>query len=167
MQIRGINDSYFDVAALGTDFSVKQFEYFDGLQQVLDYNGQLSDYFYSLSNLLLIALEDNNFSARLEYFDYLLQRILDYSDRLGKCFYTVSDLLLAAFEDNDFLVKHFECLDCLQQRLLDYNECLEKLCKVALSTAEALEAGELSFRQSSSKILSLLELPDFSLHQPL
>jgi hypothetical protein len=149
------------------NFSAKQYEYFDCLQQLLDHNSQLSDYFYALSNLLLVALEDADLSARFEYLDHLQRRLLRYSDQLGKCFYTISDLLLAALEDSDFSAKHFEYLDCLQQRLLDYNDRLEKLCKVASSTAEALEAGELSFRQASSKTLRLLELPDFSLHEPL
>jgi tetracycline 7-halogenase / FADH2 O2-dependent halogenase len=145
------------------------------------------DGLYALSDLLLKALEDDDFSAkRFEYLERLQQRLLDYNDRLVHCSYIAfSDFalwnawyrvwsfggLLNVFRIKKIQDQYKETGELAYfDDLSDPNylgslcpglQQYEELFDTAASAVEAVGEGKLSNIEAASKILSLFEQPDF------
>ncbi|MEH2302726.1 MAG: tryptophan 7-halogenase [Nostoc sp.] len=145
------------------------------------------DGLYALGDLLLKALEDNDFSAqRFEYFNHLQQRLLDYNDRLVHCSYIAfSDFalwnawyrvwsfggLLNVFRIKKMQDQYKETGDLASLNGLNNPSYLGSLCpgsrqyeelfNAAASAVEAVGEGKLSSNVAANKILSLFEQPDF------
>ncbi|MBE9104444.1 tryptophan 7-halogenase [Nostoc cf. edaphicum LEGE 07299] len=140
-----------------------------------------------LADLLLKAVEDDNFSAqRFEYVERLQQRLLDYNDRLINCSYiafsnfdlwnawyrvwligaTLGTLRLKKAHTKYLKTGNQSFLSALDDpaylgSLCPELEGYETLFNAAASEVEAVEEGRVSASDAAGRILTLLDQADF------